>query len=51
VTQQDYSNLGFLMLAVTGLGLVPLLALPLLRREERASAPMVASGPVAPEPG
>jgi len=34
VTQQDYSNLGRLMLTVTALGLVPLLALPLLRREE-----------------
>ncbi len=35
VTQQDYSNLGRLMITVTALGLVPLLALPLLRRQER----------------
>jgi MFS family permease len=38
VTQQDYSNLGRLMIVVGGLALVPLLALPLLRREE-AQAP------------
>jgi len=35
VTQQDYSNLGRLMITVTALGLVPLLTLPLLRRQER----------------
>ena len=35
VTQQDYSNLGRLMITVTALGLVPLLALPLLWRQER----------------
>jgi hypothetical protein len=34
ITQQDYSNLGRLMIAVSLMGLVPLLALPLLRREE-----------------
>jgi MFS family permease len=34
VTQHDYGNLGRLMLTVAALGLVPLLALPLLRREE-----------------
>src|SRR5262249_31114515 len=34
VTQADYSNLGRLMIAVGVLGLVPLLALPLLRRQE-----------------
>jgi Na+/melibiose symporter-like transporter len=36
VTQADYSRLGALMITVLGLGLVPLLALPLLRRQERA---------------
>jgi hypothetical protein len=36
VTQQDYSDLGQLMIAVGLIGLLPLLALPLLRREERA---------------
>jgi hypothetical protein len=35
VTQADYSNLGRLMIVVGLVGLVPLLALPLLRREER----------------
>jgi MFS family permease len=35
VTQADYSNLGRLMIVVGIVGLVPLLALPLLRREER----------------
>jgi hypothetical protein len=35
VSQQDYSNLGRLMITVTALGLVPLLALPLLKRQER----------------
>jgi hypothetical protein len=35
VTQADYSNLGRLMIVVGVIGLVPLLALPLLRREER----------------
>jgi hypothetical protein len=35
VTQQDYSNLGQLMIVVGMLGLLPLLALPLLWHEER----------------
>lgn len=35
VTQQDYSNLGQLMIVVGMLGLLPLLALPLLWNEER----------------
>jgi hypothetical protein len=39
VTQQDYSNLGRLMITVSFMGLVPLLALPLLRREETRAAP------------
>jgi hypothetical protein len=35
VTQHDYSNLGRLMVTVGIVGLVPLLALPLLWREEQ----------------
>jgi len=35
VTQQDYSNLGQLMITVGAIGLLPLLALPLLTRQER----------------
>jgi BT1 family len=38
VTQADYSGLGRLMITVGLIGLVPLLALPLLRREERRTA-------------
>lgn len=38
VTQQDYSSLGRLMIAVTIIGLVPLAALPLLRRQESGAA-------------
>lgn len=34
VTQQDYSNLGRLLICVGGIGLLPLLVLPLLRRVE-----------------
>jgi hypothetical protein len=34
VTQQDYSSLGRLMIAVLVIGLIPLLTVPLLRREE-----------------
>ncbi|MBI2015539.1 MAG: hypothetical protein HYS77_08395 [Candidatus Rokubacteria bacterium] len=34
VTQADYSSLGRLMITVGALGLVPLLALPLLRKQE-----------------
>jgi uncharacterized membrane protein YiaA len=36
VTQQDYSGLGRLLIVVGVIGLLPLLALPLLRREEAA---------------
>ena len=36
VTQEDYSNLGLLMITVGVLSLVPLLVLPWLRRHERA---------------
>ena len=38
VTQQDYSNLGRLMIAVLAIGLLPLLTLPLLRRTEGSLA-------------
>ena len=38
VTQHDYSGLGRLLIAVGVIGLFPLLALPLLRREEAAPA-------------
>ena len=37
VSQQDYSGLGRLLIAVGLIGLLPLLALPLLRREEATS--------------
>ena len=37
VTQHDYSNLGRLMVSVGAIGLVPLLALPLLWRQERTA--------------
>jgi hypothetical protein len=39
VTQQDYSNLGRLMIAVGLIGLAPLLTVPLLRRQERHLGP------------
>jgi hypothetical protein len=38
VSQQDYSNLGQLMIVVGMVGLLPLLALPLLWSEERGAA-------------
>jgi hypothetical protein len=38
VTQESYANLGRLLITVGVIGLLPLLALPLLRREEAASA-------------
>jgi hypothetical protein len=53
VTQADYSNLGRLMIVVGAIGLVPLLALPALRRTERASAataPPAATPERAPSP-
>jgi len=37
VTQHDYSNLGRLMVSVGAIGLVPLLALPMLWRQERTA--------------
>jgi len=37
VTQRDYSNLGLLMMTVGAIGLLPLFALPVLRREERGT--------------
>jgi hypothetical protein len=36
VTQQDYSNLGALMITVAGIGLLPLAGLPLLRSTENS---------------
>ena len=47
VTQQDYSGLGHLLIAVGVIGLLPLLALPLLRREEATS---LAAAPPAGAP-
>lgn len=38
ITQQDFSNLGVLMITVAAISLLPLLALPLLRRAERSEA-------------
>ena len=48
VTQADYSNLGRLMVTVGLVGLLPLLVLPLLRREETDVPP--APGPESAEP-
>ncbi len=45
VTQQDYSNLGRLMITVLVIGLLPLLTLPLLRREEARLGPTGAGPP------
>jgi BT1 family protein len=44
VTQADYSRLGQLMITVGVLSLMPLLAMPLLRREERRGVAADASG-------
>jgi hypothetical protein len=38
VTQQDYSNLGKLMICVGVISILPLLTLPVLRKEETATA-------------
>ena len=49
VTQADYSRLGQLMITVGLLSLVPLLAMPLLQREERRGAgDRAADAPAAP---
>jgi len=45
VTQADYSNLGRLMVTVGLVGLLPLLVLPLLRREEEVEAEAAAPAP------
>jgi hypothetical protein len=50
VTQADYSNLGRLMITVGVIGLLPLLALPLLRREERALPGVAAAGEATSSP-
>ncbi len=49
VTQQDYSSLGRLMITVGLIGLLPLLALPLLWKQEHPAAgvPGVAAAPTA----
>jgi hypothetical protein len=49
VTQQDYSSLGVLMITVGVLGLVPLLAIPMLKRAE-AEPPARAGAAVAAAP-
>jgi MFS family permease len=46
VTQADYSNLGRLMITVGAVGLLPLLALPLLRRQERGGGTTPAPAPL-----
>jgi hypothetical protein len=50
VTREDYSSLGRLMITVGVLGLIPLLAVPLLRRRERqdAAAPTGVTAGAAP---
>ena len=49
VTQDNYANLGRLLITVGLIGLLPLLALPLLRREEAAStADGAARAPAGP---
>jgi BT1 family protein len=48
VTQQDYAGLGHLMVTASVIGLVPLLALPLLKREEARAATAAATAPPAP---
>lgn len=45
VTQQDYGNLGRLMLVVGAIGLLPLVVIPLLRREEVHLGPARAPAP------
>ena len=47
VTHGEYAQLGRLMVAVALVGLVPLLALPLLRREEARTAATTAPEPLA----
>jgi MFS family permease len=55
VTQANYSGLGRLMIVVGVIGLVPLVLLPMLRRSERETGPVVRtwgapSAPQAPPP-
>jgi MFS family permease len=49
VTQHDYSNLGRLMIAVGVIGLLPLLALPLLWKQEHQPAPPPSGGVLVEE--
>jgi hypothetical protein len=44
ITQQDYSNLGRLMITVAVIGLLPLAALPLLQSQERRMAAAEGAG-------
>jgi MFS family permease len=50
VTQQDYSRLGALMITVLAIGLTPLFALPMLRRQERALPAASAPAGAHPQP-
>ena len=50
VTQADYSNLGRLMVTVGLVGLLPLLVLPLLRREETDIPPSPGAESTGPLP-
>jgi MFS family permease len=50
VTQQDYSNLGKLMICVGLIGILPLFALPILRKEEASLTAPAAGGVVKDDP-
>jgi len=50
VTQQDYAGLGRLMILASLIGLVPVLALPLLRREEARAAAVATAAPAPAAP-
>ena len=50
VTQQDYSNLGKLMITVGVIGVLPLFALPVLRREEAVLSGSAPAQPVKKTP-
>jgi hypothetical protein len=50
VTQQDYSNLGKLMITVGVIGVLPLFALPVLRREEAVLSGSPPAQPVKKTP-
>ena len=50
VTQQDYSNLGKLMITVGVIGVLPLFTLPVLRRQEAALTGSAPAQPVKKTP-